>query len=104
MISERKRIAELYRSQGKGESARISGEMSRELKQIESEAYRSVQAIKGEADAKATTIYAQSYSLDVGLYELLKSLESYRETIDESTWIILSTDSPFFSKLSTVGP
>ena len=60
MISERQRIAEQFRSEGGGESARINGEKERELKQITSEAYRLAQEIKGRADAEAADIYAFS--------------------------------------------
>ena len=45
MISERKRIAEEFRSQGAGESARISGQKDRDLKEITSDAYRRSQEI-----------------------------------------------------------
>ena len=40
MIAERNRVAELFRSEGEGEAARIRGERERELKRIQSEAYR----------------------------------------------------------------
>ena len=52
MISERKRIAAKYRSEGDGKSAEIRGEKERELKTIQSEAYRKAQEIKGKADAE----------------------------------------------------
>ena len=103
MISERNRIAELYRSQGKGASALINGEMDRELKQIESEAYRKVQDIEGAADAKATAIYAEAHNLDPSLYRLLKSLEGYKKSIDEETWLFLSTDADYFKPLGSLG-
>ena len=47
MISERKRIADRYRSEGQGKSAEIRGKKERELKVIESEAYRKTQEIMG---------------------------------------------------------
>ena len=103
MISERKRIAELYRSQGKGESARINGETQRELKKIESEAYKTVQEIKGEADAQATEIYAAAHNKDPDFYRLVKTLDSYQKSIDPETTIILSTSSDFFELLTSMG-
>ena len=54
MIQDRKSIAAAYRSEGEGEAARIRGDRERELLSIESEAYRKVQKIKGDADAEAT--------------------------------------------------
>ena len=64
MISERKRIAEEYRSEGAGEAARIIGDKDRDLKEITSEAYRQAQEIKGKADAEAANIYAKAYNRD----------------------------------------
>lgn len=99
MISERKRIAERYRSEGEGSRAEILGKKEFKLKEIESNAYREVQQIKGKADALATAIYASAHNLDPGLYRLLKSLESYKKSIDKNTWIILSADSDYFAPL-----
>jgi membrane protease subunit HflC len=99
MISERKRIAQLYRSEGLGRKAQIEGRMQRELKQIRSEAYRTSQEIKGKADAEATQIYANAYSRDPEFYSLLQTLDSYRQTIDSTSTIILSTDSEYLQYL-----
>mgnify|MGYP000402742038 CR=1 FL=1 len=51
MISERKRIAAQFRSEGEGRSAEILGTMEKELRQIRSTAYRRVQEVQGQADA-----------------------------------------------------
>ena len=99
MISERKRIAELYRSQGEGERNFVLGRKERELRAIESEAYRKAQEVKGAADAKATAIYAEAHRLDPGLYKMLKSLESYRAAIDGDSVLLLSTDSEYLAPL-----
>ena len=99
MISERRQIAERFRSEGNGEAARILGSKDRELKKIQSEAYRLVEEIRGEADAKATEIYAQAYNQSpesVELYEFLKSMETYRKVIDAKTTLVLSTDTDLF--------
>ena len=45
MISERKQIADRFRSEGAGEAAKILGKMEKELNTIESEAYKQVQTI-----------------------------------------------------------
>lgn len=103
MVSERRRIAEKYRSEGQGESARIRGQKERELKGITSEAYRQAQEIVGKADAEATKIYAEAYNQDPDLYRFMKTLETYRETMDEKSWMILTTDGEFFEYLKGVG-
>jgi membrane protease subunit HflC len=71
MKSERFRIADKFRSEGQGEASRINGEKERELKKIQSLAFRDAEMIKGKADAKAATIYANAYnqtSQSRGLY------------------------------------
>jgi membrane protease subunit HflC len=101
MISERQRIAEEYRSEGAGEAARINGTKDRELKQITSEAYRQAQEIRGKADAEAADIYAAAYGRDPDFYRFLKTMEVYRETFDERTLLLLSTDGEFLRYLET---
>ncbi|MFH1941033.1 MAG: protease modulator HflC [bacterium] len=96
MIAERQRIASKYRSEGDGKSAEIRGQKERELKKIQSEAYRKAQEIKGKADAEATRIYAIAYNLDPEFYSFMKTLETYRVTIDSSTTLLLTTESDYF--------
>lgn len=101
MIAERKRIASRYRSEGDGRSAEIRGQKERELKIILSEAYRKAQEIKGRAEAEATGIYAQAYNLDPEFYQFLKTLETYRSTLAQNTWLILTTNSEFLKYLKS---
>jgi len=69
------------------------------LKRIQSEAYRKAQEVKGKADAEATRIYAQAYSVDADFYQFLKTLETYRSSLDSETWLLLSMDSEFLKFL-----
>jgi len=99
MISERRRIADRFRSEGQGEAFRILGEMDRELKRIQSEAYRKAQEIHGRADAQATEIFAQAYDQSAesrSFYEFLKTMETFQNTVDGNTWLLLSTDGDFY--------
>ncbi len=99
MISERKRIAERYRSEGAGEAARIAGEKERMLKTIRSEAYLKSQTIKGRADKEAADIYASAYNKDPDFYGFLKSLEAYAQVIRGNTSLVMSTEGEFFRYL-----
>jgi membrane protease subunit HflC len=101
MISERKRIADRYRSEGQGKSAEIRGKKERELKVIESEAYRKTQEIKGRGDAEATGIYAEAYQRNRELYEFAKSMETYEKSIDKDSWLLLSTNARLFRYLQS---
>jgi membrane protease subunit HflC len=99
MIAERKQIAEKFRSEGKGEAAKIMGEKERDLKRITSEAYRTAQEIKGKADAEATKLYAQAYGVDPEFYSFIKSLEVYNETLGDNSSVVLSTSAEFLKYL-----
>ncbi len=99
MISERQKISAWYRSTGEGEKARILGEMKKELDRIESEAYRSAQEIQGRADAEATRLYAEAYEKNPDFFEFIKTLESYKETMNKKGTLILSTDSDYLQEL-----
>ena len=101
MISERKRIAEEFRSQGAGESARISGQKDRDLKEITSDAYRRSQEIKGKADGEAANIYAGAYNKNPSFYRFMRTMEIYRETLDDETVLVLSTEGEFLKYLGT---
>ncbi len=102
MITERTRIAERFRSEGRGVKAKIEGVTERRLKEIESEAYRKAQAIIGEADADAIRIYANAYNRDPEFYSFLKTLETYKNTIREDDWLILTTDSDYWKYLKSM--
>jgi membrane protease subunit HflC len=101
MISERKRIADRHRSEGLGKSAEIRGKKERELKVIESEAYRKSQEIMGKADAEATAIFAAAYNRNRELYKFVKTMETYRTTVDENSWVVLSTSADAFRYLQS---
>ncbi len=101
MISERKRIGDRYRSEGQGKSAEIRGKKERELKRIESEAYRKAQETMGKSDAEAAAIYSTAYGRDREFYRFVRTLATYRDTIDKDTWLLLSTDAEAFRYLKS---
>ena len=107
MTSERRQIAERFRSEGEGEAAKIIGSKDRDLKEIESKAYREVQTIEGKADAEATAIYAHAYNQTPesrDLYELQRTLDTYKTSFQRDTTLILSTQSNFLRYLKGVTP
>jgi membrane protease subunit HflC len=103
MISERKRIADRHRSEGQGKSAEIRGKKERELKVIESEAYRKTQEIMGRGDAEAAGIYAGAYNRDRELYRFMRTMDTYKSTVDKNSWLVLSTSSDIYKYMQSVG-
>jgi membrane protease subunit HflC len=99
MISERKRIADRHRSEGQGKSAEIRGKKERELKRIESEAYKKTQLTMGKADAEATAIYATAYGRAPELYRFLRTLSFYKDSFDKESTLVLPADGDLFQYL-----
>jgi membrane protease subunit HflC len=104
MISERKRIAAQFRSEGDGRSAEILGTMEKDLRQIRSAAYRQVQEVRGAADAEATRVYGDVYSRDPEFYAFSRTLEIYSEGGNKNSVLILTTDSDYYRYLKHAAP
>jgi len=99
MISERQQIASRFRSEGEGEAAKILGARERDLNVIESEAYRTVQELRGAADARATEIYAQAYGQSPEareFYEFLQTMRTYERILGPDTVLVLSSEGELF--------
>jgi len=103
MISERKRIAARFRSEGEGRSAEILGTMDKELRQIRSTAYRRVQEVRGKADAEATRVYGNAYNRDPEFYAFSRTLEAYKEGQNKNSTLILTTNSDYYRYLKDAG-
>jgi membrane protease subunit HflC len=104
MISERLQIAQRFRSEGEGEAAKIAGRKEMDLQEIRSGAYRKVQQIRGEADAKATEIYSRAYNQTgeaAEFYQFLKTLQTYPSILAGDTQLVLSTDATLLKLLKS---
>ncbi|CEM63058.1 protease modulator HflC [Treponema phagedenis] len=98
MIKDRNQIAQMFRSMGEGKKAEWLGKLDNEKRSILSKAYKESEILKGEADAKATAIYAQAYGKSPEFYSFWKSLEVYKKNL-VNTEKILSTDMEYFQYL-----
>ena len=99
MISERRRIAQLFESEGEEDKNRILGLMKKELDTIEGEMEQRSAEIRGEADAEVIRIAAEAYSKSPEFYKFLRQLEAYKNSLSKGTRLVLSTDNEFFGLL-----
>jgi modulator of FtsH protease HflC len=99
MISERQRIAQKIRSIGQGEKAKIEGRLTKDLKQIESRAYRTAQSIRGKLEARSISIYAKALNQDPGFYQFMRSMEAYKKSLTGKAKFLLSSESEFLKYL-----
>lgn len=102
MIAERERIAEEFRSEGRGRAAEIEGETGRMLAEIQSLAERKAEEIRGDADAEATRIYNEAFGADPEFYAFFRTLESYRTTLGRDMTFIINADSDYFKYMRGV--
>jgi len=69
---------------------------------ISSEAYKTAEELKGMADAEAAAIYAKAYGVDTDFYSFIQTLEVYRDSLDSTTTLVLSTDSEFMKYFKNI--
>lgn len=104
MESERKRVANELRSQGAAESEKIRADADRQREIIVAEAYRDAQKLKGEGDAKASALYAESFGRDPQFAQFYRSLEAYRATFrSKNDVMVLDPSNDFFRAMRGAG-
>jgi membrane protease subunit HflC len=99
MRTERDRFARKARAEGGEQARRVRSSADRDSQVVRAEALRESLRIRGEGDAEAARIYADSYGEDPEFYSFVRSLEAYRNSLDEQTTLILSPSSPFLKYL-----
>jgi len=101
MRTERNRLAEELRSEGKEIAREIRAIADKDKTVILAEAYKEAQQIRGSGDAEAAGIYAESYSQDPEFYEFTRSMKAYVETFEsKSDVMLIDSDSEFFKYLN----
>ena len=95
MRSEREAVATKYRADGQKQARTIRAEANNRATVIEAQAYEQAQKLMGEGDAEALKIYAEAYNVDTEFYGFWKTLQTYKDVINEDTTIIISPDSAF---------
>ena len=97
METERKGLANKYRSEGAEEAEKLQAFADKERTIILANAYRDAEMIRGEGDAISASNYARAYSQDADFYSFYRSLESYKKAFNEQGDIlVLNPDSEFF--------
>jgi len=102
MTTERERLAQELRSQGRELAEGIRAEADKDRTVIIARAYENAEILRGEGDAAAAQIYAGAYNQARDFYDFYRSLFAYREVFRESnSFLILEPDSEFFHYVRT---
>jgi membrane protease subunit HflC len=100
MAVERKQVANQLRATGGAEGEKIRADADRQREVIVAEAYRDAQKVKGEGDAKASAIFAESFGRDAQFAQFYRSLEAYRASFrSRSDVMIVDPSSEFFKAM-----
>jgi len=101
MRSERNRLAEELRAEGNELSNEIRSTADKEKVIILAEAYKTAEQIRGDGDARAASIYAESFSKDPEFYEFTRSMRAYDATFNnKSDVLLIDPKSDFFKYLN----
>lgn len=100
MKSERHKIAEEYRSAGDAEAQIIRSRADRQAAELIARAEAEAVRIRGEAEAEAVSVLNAAHALDPEFYEYLRTLDAYRNVINDRTTLVLSASSRLFRLLT----
>jgi membrane protease subunit HflC len=102
MRTERNRLAEQLRSEGKEIAREIRAVADKDRVVILAEAYKKAEQLRGEGDAESTRIYAEAFGQDPEFYEFTRSLKAYVETFEnKSDVLLIDSNSEFFKYLNS---
>lgn len=107
MEAERKRVANELRSTGAAEGEKIRADADRQREVTVANAYRDAQKIKGEGDAEASRIYAESFGRDPQFAKFYRSLDAYKASFNKKSDVMVvdPSSSEFFGALrGNAGP
>ena len=97
MSAERKEVAKRFRSEGEERGRRIRADADKQREVILAEAERDAQKVRGDGDGRATKIFANAFSQDAEFYALYRTLNSYKNTFNNpSDILLLEPNTQFF--------
>jgi len=97
MVSERQQQASQYRGEGAEAAQTVRATAERDRTVILATAQRDAQRVRGDGDAQSIKIYADAYSQDKVFFAFYRSLQAYRNALNnKDTSFVLSPDSNFF--------
>lgn len=100
MRAERNAVAKEHRSKGQEQSEIIRATIDSKVTIMLADAQKKAIELRGEGDALAAKIYADTYNKDPEFYNFTRSLEAYQNSFnDKSDIMVVKPDSDFFHYL-----
>ncbi|GKX56686.1 protein HflC [Leminorella grimontii] len=97
MRAEREAVAHRHRSQGQEEAEKIRALADYRVTKIIAEAERQARILRGDGDAQAAKLFADSFSQNPDFYAFIRSLRAYETSFSSGNDVmVLRPDSEFF--------
>lgn len=101
MRAEREREAADEIARGNEAAQRVRAAADRSVVEVTSEARKTAEVIRGEADAERNRIYAEAFGRDPEFFAFTRSLTSYERALQGgNTALVITPDSAFFDYLN----
>jgi modulator of FtsH protease HflC len=101
MRAERAAVAREHRSEGQEQADMIRADMDARVTIMLADAERKARQLRGQGDAEAASIYANTYSKNPEFYSFLRSMDAYRSSFNSKQDIlIVDPSSDFFNYLN----
>ena len=105
MEAERTRVAKDYRSRGAEAAERIRAGADRQRTVTLAEAYKKAEQLRGDGDAKASSIYAKAYNQNAEFYSFYRSLDAYKKAFsNQGDLMVIDPSSDFFNYFKDATP
>lgn len=102
MRAERAGVAREHRSQGQEQAEVIKANIEAKVTVMLADAERNARQLRGEGDATAAQIYAETYSKNPEFYGFLRSMDAYRASFNSKQDIlVVEPDSDFFRYMNS---
>ncbi|MBA6372188.1 MULTISPECIES: protease modulator HflC [unclassified Colwellia] len=100
MRAERTAVAKEHRSKGQEQAEIIRATIDSKVTVMLATAQKEAQEMRGEGDALAAKVYADSYGQDPEFFSFYRSLEAYEKSFSsKSDILVVKPDSDFFNYL-----
>jgi modulator of FtsH protease HflC len=100
MRAERTAVAKEHRSQGQEQSEIIRATIDAKVTVMLANAQKNASEVRGEGDALAAKVYADSYNQDSEFFAFYRSLQAYENSFNsKSDIMVVKPDSDFFHYL-----
>ena len=104
MKTERNQEAKEFRAEGSEEAQKIRADAEKQKVVLVAESKRKAEALRGNGDGEAIKIYSDAFGQDKKFFKFYRSMLAYENTFsDDSTTMLLSPDSDFFSYFGNQG-